>query len=176
MTGAVEKLKDPSGPTMKVDIVYFSRTGNTRRMVEILGRELAHHAQVRVIEIHPKRNYPYLIWLFLSFVPRLRVSMRCEESTAPVVFLCTPKWTFNCPPVTSFVQRGDLRGKTVALAITCGGFDERRYAADFLSTLGACGGNAIKDVLLVKRKRIDYEAERIKSWVRGVLAGVREGY
>jgi flavodoxin len=160
---------------MKVDIVYFSRTGNTRRMVEILGRELADHAHVRVIEIRPKRNYPYLVWLFLSFVPRLGVTVSCEESTAPVVFLCLPKWTFNCPPVTSFVRRGDLRGKTVAVAITCGGFDEKRFAADFLSTLDACGCNAIKDVLLVKRKRIDYEAERIRSWVRGALAGVREG-
>lgn len=176
MIGAVEKMKEAAGFPLQVDLVYFSRTGNTRRMVELVTRELRHHAQVRVIEIHPKRNYPYFVWLFLSFVPRLQVAMRCEASTAPVVFLCTPKWTFNCPPVTSFVQRGDLQGKSVALAITCGGFDEERYAAEFQRTLGACGAHVHQNALVVKRKRIEDEVDRIREWVWEVLGGVREGY
>lgn len=176
MLGAVEKVKEAAGFPVEVDLVYFSRTGNTRRMAEVISRELALQAEVRVIEIHPKRDYPYLLWLFLSFIPGLRIAMRCEESSAPLVFLCTPKWTFNCPPVTSFVQRGDLRGKSVAVAITCGGFDEERYAADFLRRLAACGAHVHQNALVVKRKRIDDEVDRIREWVREVLGGVREGY
>lgn len=171
MCGVVEKVKKTAEFPLQVDVVFFSRTGNTRRMVKTLVRELAHHAAVKVIEIHPKRSYPYLIWLLLSFVPRLRVAMRCEASTAPTVFLCTPKWTLNCPPVTSFVQRGDLRGKSVAVAITCGGFDEQRYAAAFLRTLSEHGADTYKDALVVKRKRIEEEADRIRAWVRRVLRG-----
>ena len=54
-------------PTVKADIVFFSRTGNTRVVVEEIFQALVKSSNVNLIEIKAKTNYPYFIWLLLSF-------------------------------------------------------------------------------------------------------------
>ena len=151
--------------TRTIDIVYFSRTGNTRKVSGMLFRELSKQVEVNIIEIKPKRNYPYLIWLFLSFIPDLGVDITCKEVTSDIVFICMPKWTFNCPPITSFLKRADLKGKTVYISITCGGFDEKRYAKSYRRKLEkTCA--AVKDVLLVKRDQLEAGEGEVRKWLK----------
>ena len=150
---------------MTVDIVYFSRTGNTRKVSEMLFKELSKQAEVNLIEIKPKRNYPYVIWLFLSFIPNLGVGITCKDVASEIVFICMPKWTFNCPPITSFLKCADLKGKTVYVSITCGGFDEKRYAKSYIRKLEKkC--DAVKDVLLVKRDQLEAGEGEVKKWLK----------
>jgi hypothetical protein len=60
---------------MKVDIVFFSRTGNTRKVVEEIFQSLVKNSDVNLIEIKAKTNYPYFIWLLLSFLPNFGVKI-----------------------------------------------------------------------------------------------------
>ena len=150
----------------KIDLVYFSRTGNTRRVAELIFDELKRRFSVNLIEIKT-RDYLYIIWLFLSFIPNLGVKIDRVDVNSRTIVLCMPKWTFNCPPVTSFLNQVDLRNKNIHLVITYGGFDEKRYAkyyADKIKRLGAI----VKDVLLVKRSKIHESRGLIAEFVRKI--------
>jgi len=156
-----------------VDIVYFSRTGTTRKVSEMLFKELSKRVEVNLIEIKPKRNYPYPIWLFLSFIPHLGVSITCKEVASEIVFLCMPKWTFNCPPITAFLKRADLKRKTVYAAITYGGFDVKRYAENYRQKIeNVC--DVVEDLILVKRNQIGTREEEIKSWLKKTIKNLND--
>jgi len=153
----------------KIDLVYFSWTGNTKKVADTISQELSVHAKVRVIEITPKRDYPYLVWLFLSFLPNIGVAIECEKITSNIVFLCMPKWTVNCPPITTFLREANLKEKTVFLVITYGGFDEERYAESYKSKIGKLC-QEVKDVLLIKRSRIlSGDEGAAKQWIAQII-------
>ena len=95
--------------TAKIDLVYFSWTGNTKKVADVIAQELSAYAKVKVIEITPKRGYPYLIWLLLSFLPNIGVAIEGGEITSDTLFICMPKWTVNCPPVTTFLRKVNLQ-------------------------------------------------------------------
>ena len=163
-----------SNRTVKVDIVYFSWTGNTRKVVDIISQELSKHAKINVTQITPKRNYPYFIWLFLSFLPNIGVAFEGGHITSDIVFICMPKWTFNCPPITAYLKKNDLKGRFVYLVITYGGFDEKRYAASYKSKIGKIC-KEVKDFLLVKRSKIvGDDANEIKDWMAKIMNDVKK--
>ncbi|RLI75289.1 hypothetical protein DRO97_03680 [Archaeoglobales archaeon] len=153
----------------KIDLIFFSWTGNTKKVAEIIFNELLRLGfEINFVEIKPERDYPYLIWLFLSFIPNLGVKINQIRVDSDIFILCMPKWTFNCPPITSFLKQADLCNKTVYLVITYGGFDEKRYAKSYVDKIKKLGG-IVKDVLLVKRSRIENDRERIVEWVKSIF-------
>ena len=162
-----------SNQTISVDIAYFSWTGNTKKVVEIISQELSKYVKVNVIEIKPKRNYPYLIWLFLSFIPNLAVAIECEEVNSNIIFICMPKWTFNCPPIASFLKKANLNGKILYLIITYGGFDEKRYAESYKNKISKVCKD-VKDVLLVKKDKIEDDKEKVRGWVKNVVEIIKK--
>jgi hypothetical protein len=157
--------------TVKVDIVFFSRTGNTRVVVEEIFQALVKSLKVNFIEIKAKKNYPYFIWLLLSFLPNFGVKIVCNDVTvtSDLVFICFPKWTINCPPVTTFLRQGNLTEKMVYLVITYGGFDEKRYAETYKEKIKKLC-KEVKGVLLVKRSEIKKKnLGEIRDWLARVL-------
>jgi flavodoxin len=159
--------------TEKVDVIYFSWTGNTKKVADVISHELSTYAKVKVTEITPKRDYPYLFWLFLSFLPNIGVAIEGGESIADTVFICMPKWTVNCPPIATLMRKTDLKEKTVFLVITYGGFDEKRYAESYKRKIGKLC-REVKDVLLVKRSRIlSGDDHAIKQWVATVKDSIK---
>lgn len=156
-----------------VDIVYFSWTGNTKKVAEIIFSELKSIKInfINFVEIKPKKNHTYLIWLLLSFIPNLGVKINQIKLVSDTIILCMPKWTFNCPPITSFLKQTELSGKTVYLVITYGGFDEKRYAGYYADKIKGLGGN-VKDILLVKRSKIEQEKEKIAEFVRKIVGRI----
>jgi len=160
--------------TAEIDLVYFSWTGNTKKVAEVISQELAAYAKVKVIEITPKRDYPYFIWLFLSFLPNIGVAIKGGEISSDTVFICMPKWTVNCPPITTFLRKVNLKGKKVFLVITYGGFDEKRYAESHKIKIGKLC-QEVKDVLLVKRSRIlSGDEHEARQWIRKIMNGTKE--
>ena len=154
----------------KADIVFFSRTGNTKVVGEKIFRLLADHLETKLIEIKSK-NYPYFIWLFLSFLPNLGVKILCEKVTSELVFICFPKWTINCPPISTFLRHFNLKGKIVYLVITYGGFDEKRYAKYYQKKISKLS-KEVKRILLVKRSEIQKgKLGEIRDWIKMVLQG-----
>lgn len=133
-----------------IDILFYSRTGTTKKVAEILFEELSKCADVNLIEIRTKRDHRYLTWLLLSFIPNLGVGITHDEVKATVVFLCMPKWTINCPPVTSFLRSRCLKGKSVYVIITYGGFDGERYAVSYRKKIEKVS-RSVREVILVKR-------------------------
>jgi len=155
---------------MKADIVFFSRTGNTRVVVEEIFQALVKSSNVNFIEIKAKTNYPYFIWLLLSFLPNFGVKIVCNDVTvtSDLVFICFPKWTINCPPVTAFLRQVNLSEKMVYLVITYGGFDEKRYAEAYKEKIKKLC-KEVKGVLLVKRSEIKKgNLGEIRNWIERV--------
>ena len=142
-----------ASPPSPIDIVYFSWTGNTKKVVDVMVEGLPQQFRPRLLTITPKRDYPYFVWLFFSFIPRLGVAIECESPKASSVILAMPKWTVNCPPVTTFLRNGYLKNKKVFLVITYGGFDQDRYAESYRHQVsqasagvqGSAAGKTAKD-------------------------------
>jgi flavodoxin len=156
---------------MKADIVFFSRTGNTRKVVDEIFQTLVKSLDVNLSEIKAKTDYPYFIWLLLSFLPNFGVKIVCNDVTvtSDLVFICFPKWTINCPPVTAFLRQGNLTEKMLYLVITYGGFDEKRYAEAYQKKIKKLC-KEVKGVLLVKRSEIKKgNLSEIRNWIERML-------
>ena len=155
---------------LNADLVYFSWTGNTKKVFKFLSDELEKRGwKVSLKEIKPIRDFPYLVWLLLSFIPNLGVKIHPLQALSDVVFLGMPKWTFNCPPVTAFLKKTNLSEKTVFLVITYGGFDEKRYARSMIKKIEGKEG-IVKGFLLIKRKMIEsgeYE-DIVRKWIENI--------
>ncbi len=151
---------------MEADIVFFSWTGNTEKIARLIADELLRMGvTVNVQRIVPLKDHSYLFWLALSFLPRVGVKIKPVKTGSRSLFLCIPKWTFNCPPVTEFIKNTDLRGVNVFLVITFGGFDEKRYASAVKKQLERRGARVVS-TLLVRRRDIGREDSDVKDWVR----------
>ncbi len=75
-----------------------------------------------------------------------------------------PKWTVNCPPITSFLRKGHLRHREVFLVITYGGFDEKRYAQSYKKKIERVSAG-VRNILLVKRRIIlEGDFSSVKKW------------
>ncbi len=146
----------------KMNLYFFTYTGNSRRIAEIVASKL----NVKPKEIRTYR-FPYPIWLLLSFIPFLGVKIDVDEPDDDRILLCFPKWTFNCPPITAFLKKF-ARGREILMIICYGGFDERRYAEFYRKFALKCG--AVKaDYLIIKRRKLkespaDVEKE-ILEWL-----------
>lgn len=154
---------------LDIDIVYFSWTGNTKKVAKLIFNELKRDFKVNLIEIKSK-NYPYIIWLLLSFIPNIGVKINSVKVNSKVIVICMPKWTFNCPPITSFLKQVNLENKVIYLVITYGGFDEKRYARYYANKIKRKKG-IVKDILLIKRSKID--EEQIKKFTEKIANEVK---
>ncbi|KUJ94715.1 MAG: hypothetical protein XD40_0036 [Archaeoglobus fulgidus] len=146
-----------------MNLYFFTFTGNSRKIAEMVADELA----VELREIKSLR-LPYIAWLLLSFVPCMAVKIDVQPPTGKEIILCFPKWTFNCPPVTAFLKKF-AKGREIRMIICYGGFDERRYAEFYKSFALKCGAKKA-DYLLVKRRELRENTEKvrdnIKKWLK----------
>ncbi len=138
-----------------MDVYYFTYTGCSRRVAEWIAE--ATGGELKEIRCY---RLPYAVWLLLSFFPLLEVPASFEAPSSDVAFLCFPKWTLNCPPVTYFLRR--VHFKKLGLAICYGGFDERRYA-EFYAAFAARRAEIVK-VILIRRRELQRCEEIVKRW------------
>ena len=151
-----------------IDIAYFSWTGNTKNVVDVIVKELPQQIRPRLVKIKPGRDYPYFLWLLFSFIPNLGVTIECESPSASTVILAMPKWTVNCPPITTFLRKGYLKNKNVFLVITYGGFDQDRYAESYRNKIGQASAG-VQDLLLVKRRKIqEGDFADVRAWTKKI--------
>ena len=159
---------------VRVLIAFFSYTGNTRAAAEQLAYLLNNkEVDVDVEEIQPNKRYPYIYWLFLSFIPNLRTPIkkpRVDPSGYDLVCLGLPKWTLACPPVNQYLEEVNLTGKAVGLFVTYGGFDERRYLEQMIKRL-TNKGVKVKAAVLLKRSWVkeDKIGEPLRRFCNALL-------
>ena len=115
----------------KVLVVYFTRTGNTRVIAQLIRRAL----RADIFEIEPAAPYPEDYETTVSQAQRERDSSYQpplaaavpDISAYEVVFLGFPIWGETIPPVIrSFLAQHDLTGKTIVPFITHGGYGQGR--------------------------------------------------
>ena len=121
------------------EVVYFSYTGNSEKIAEAFASKL----NCRVVEIKSSRNRSYFGWLLLSFIPGFGVGVSHERVEGDEIVLCFPKWTFNCPPVTSFIKSGKLRGKRIFIIVVCGGWRPENYTSKYAQIVEKYGGKVV---------------------------------
>ncbi len=111
---------------MKALIVYYSHSGNTRRLAEAVARETGGD----LIELVPQTPYPRDYDTVVAqarqeiragFRPALRSAMP-DMSRYDIVLIGTPNWwSTMAPPVAAFLEKADFSGKQAALFCTHGG-------------------------------------------------------
>lgn len=139
---------------MRVLVLYHSRTGTTRKAAADAARALtALGAKVHVAPLVPSTELPYPLWLILSFIPGL--PWPTKKTSDPKKFdrllLCFPKWTFNDPVVTGYLKREASRLPPTTLLVTCGGWDQVRYLANYLKKVRRLGVKALDGVAVRKK-------------------------
>ncbi len=132
-----------------MDIYYFTYTGTSQKIASWLGKKF---------KISPKEiksyKFPYLIWLFLSFIPYLPLRAYFDPPSNDTVILCFPKWTFNCPPITYFLKK--IYCKKLILVIAYKGWGEKTY------------GNIYKNLVVNKIKEVKIIFVKRKLWELGI--------
>lgn len=120
-----EPISNACGET-KVLIVYFSHSGNTRRIADAIHNVVGGD----VVELQPVEPYPTHYntvveqarrELHTGYRPKLRASVE-NVAAYDVVFVGSPNWWHTiAPPVITFLSQSDLSGKTVIPFVTHGG-------------------------------------------------------
>lgn len=106
-------------------IAYYSWSGNTRKIAELI----AHETDGTLFEIEPEQPYPSNYGATVAQAKQeiqtgFRPDLKAMPETTPygVVFLGTPIWCYTmAPPLATFIELFDLNGKTVAPFYTHGG-------------------------------------------------------
>lgn len=121
--------EEAAGPASRILVVYFSATGTTRGVAEKLAEGLS----ADLYEIVPEEPYTAADLNYNDFRSRTSVEMNdpaCRPAIAgelpdltdyDTVFIGYPIWWGDAPRIlSSFVERVDLTGKTLAVFFTSG--------------------------------------------------------
>ena len=128
-----------AGANAKTLVVYFSATGNTRRLAQTAAQTLG----ADIAEIVPK--VPYSTADLDGYDPKSRSARECNDASArpelagqidvggyDEIVLAFPIWWYNAPKIVwTFVESGGLAGKKVVPICTSGGAGPERALADF---------------------------------------------
>lgn len=116
-------------------IVYFSRSGNTRKIANLIQQAVGGTLH----EIQPEAPYPNAYNAVVEqakkeiqagYKPALRLTLNHIEAY-DAIFVGSPNWWNTlAPPVATFLAEHDLSGKTIAPSCTHGGGGLGKVAQD----------------------------------------------
>ncbi len=158
----------------------------------ILERFQAKKIECEVFKIEPIFDLPYPLWLLLSFVPSLPFPIKNLKSLNfekfDLLILGTPKWTLNCPPVTSFIYKlGKFGGfKTsesgknlpkISLFLTYGGFREDVYLKKLVQKIESFGFEVLAFEKF-KRREIENSnvSEKVDEFFNFILKSINPSH
>lgn len=162
---------------MRVLVVYYSKSGNTRRVAEEIAKALGAEME-ELREVGVKRS-GVLGFLFAGRDGMRRRASRIETPRKHVadydlVFVGSPVWGWNLvPAVRSYLTATDLKGMPVALFCTSGGTGEKKTLA---SMRELCQGAKFLGEFAVPQaelKALDALAERVSRWAKETAAAAR---
>lgn len=154
----------------KVLVAYFTRTGNTRVIPQLIRR--THRTDL--IEIAPAAPYPEDYETTVNQAQRERDSSYQPPLAAAVpnigayevVFIGFPVWGETIPPVIrSFLAQHDLTGKTIVPFITHGGYGPGRS----MSTVRQLAPRArVLDPFVMEADQERRTMTQVSSWLSKV--------
>lgn len=150
-------------------VVYYSKTGNTAKVGQMIADELS--ADVEMIREEGTKRSGIIGWLlagrdgFMGKTSKISETEK-DPSTYDKVFIGSPVWGFNlAPAVRTYLKKYSLQGKNVALFCTMGGSGGKKL---FSSMRELLPGAEVKAELAVKEIELKDEKalkEKIKTWV-----------
>lgn len=170
VSGMGARAQAPPKGGKKMLIAYFSHTGNTRAIAQMIKDA----AGANIFEIVPANPYPESYGDVLArgrqelkdnIMPELKSEVP-DLAPYDVIFVGSPNW-FNTivPPVMTFLSGRDFSGKTIVPFMTHGGGglgksvqDVKRLAPGATVLEGrAFWGDAVEDA-----------GEDVRAWLRGL--------
>lgn len=164
---------------MKIGIVYYSRTGNTKKVAELLKDNFENNkSQVDLIEIiHEKK---------LGFFKAGRAGMKQTElpiknndfdlSKYDSVIVGMPIWAFNPSPYfrSYFNNIKNLNGMKAGIFLTGGSepdknIEKGQVIKDYLDEKGASTIDSILTLQMQKGNRITSGKENIEEFVNKII-------
>ena len=159
---------------MKTLVVYYSKSGNTRRVAQEIAKALGAETE-EIVEVGVKRTG------ILGFLRAGRGGMMREKSRieAPkkrpgdfdLVFVGSPVWGWNlAPAVRSYLAAVDLGQKPMALFCTMGSNGEKK-TFDSIREL-APGSKALGELAVLQADLKDPAAlaKRVAAWAQEMAA------
>lgn len=156
---------------MKPIIIYYSYSGNTRRVAAEIGRVLgADLAELQTAQPYTG-SYDDVVdqgqrEVNSGFLPQLQ-PLDADLDQYDTIILGTPVWWYTfAPAINSFLHSADLSGKTVYPFATNGGW----LGHTFQDLARVCSGAKIRQGLNVRfhESRQLTPAGDIQRWARGI--------
>lgn len=159
---------------MRILIAYYSKTGNTEKISNLIKEALEAFCEVDTLRIEMVREYsdflphlnPRIIFdTILSRKPRIRT----VEEMSPYDLICigTPNWYGRtAPPVNTFIEAmSKVRGKK-ALAFVSSDLGKERYGDDLRKRLEEKGLRVLKTLSLTLREITESQLREIRETLR----------
>ena len=153
---------------MKSLIVYYSHSGTTRRLAELIAMETGGD----LLELIPEATYPQDYHTVVAQAKReLQSSHRPALKTVlpdlsiyDMVFVGTPNWWSSpAPPILTFLEQTDTKGAQIAPFCTHGGGGSGHIRRDMEK---ACRGAALLPELSIYSNSI--KAADIQKWLKKI--------
>ena len=151
-------------------VVYFSRSGNTRKIANLIHQEVGG----TIHEIRPKVPYPNSYDAVVDqaqkeiqagYKPALQSTLDHIESY-DTVFVGSPNWWSTiAPPVATFLSEYDLSGKTIVPFCTHGGGGLGRIGRDIAKL---CPQSTILSSFEIYGSRTGNAQAKVSAWLSKV--------
>ena len=153
-------------------VVYYSWSGNTRAYAE----ELAKQKGLSVFELKEKAERKAGKLAFLKACVQAVMRKSVEVASMPdlagcdEIFVCTPIWASGpAPAVRFFIEKADLKDKTVHFLFTCGDAEPESYKEHVLGLVkdkGCVVGNAYGFAVKMKQA---VDSKTVEEHIGGML-------
>ncbi|MEM4245434.1 MAG: flavodoxin [Candidatus Nanoarchaeia archaeon] len=155
---------------MKTLIVYYSRSGTTKTVAEILAKELKADLEEIIDKTNRSGIFRYLI-AGMDAIKRKLTSIEPLKKDAKkyqLIIIGMPIWVGTIPPaIRTYLKDNSLENKKVALLITCGGKEEQeKKIIDEIKKITP-KANIISS-LTIRKKHINYAENKIKEWKKNL--------
>ena len=149
----------------RIIIIYFSLTGNTRRLSYLIRDFLLKkECEVSCFNLPVDKKKSFLRNVFDAiFCKKVEVETP-DFSGYDTLFLGCPVWAFDIvPAMRSFIRKVNFGHKDVFLFITYGsGAGKDRAMKNFINLVREKGGN-VREYFEVKGKIVEKEFEKVKK-------------
>ena len=162
---------------MKALVVYYSRTGNTRKVAEAIAAVCGGDLE-EVVEVGPRRM-GIVGWLRAGRDAMKKKTVAIEAPRRrprdyDVVFVGSPVWSWAlAPAVRSYLEAADIGSRPIALFCTMGGVGDSGAFASMRELVPAA---KVVGELAVKERELGDAAAfraRVAAWVNEVSGAVR---
>ena len=150
-----------SGGGMKSLVVYYSLTGKTRLVAQVIAETL-NATLLEIKEIRPRKLGPfvYLIGGFAAMTNRgskinpIDVDLKQYER----IFIGSPMWNSRpAPAINSFIYQANFEGRTVVPFFTMGGDNAKNAIANIMAKIEKSQGKVAGSFAITSYKVSDEE-------------------